>query len=176
MNHYRLDLIGDRIRTQRKSCKLTQEKLAEIVKVHVRTVKSWEGKEHAKPDLETLGELATALRCDVAYLIGENDTPRRKEADIAAVTGFSETAAKGLCNILDHSTKPVLEFLVGSSGLDAFQEILFRFIRYAKTFSEPDRFTSYDMDAMLFQASNLLVVLMKDYSKEAAQNGNETSE
>ena len=175
MNHYRLDLIGNRIRTQRKSCKLTQEKLAEIVKVHVRTVKSWEGKEHAKPDLETLGELATALRCDVAYLIGENDTPRRKEADIASVTGFSEPASRGLCDILAHPEKAVLEFLV-CGGKHYFREILLRFIRYARTSSEPGRLVIDDMDANKFQTSTLLVTLMEQYAKEAAQNGNETSE
>lgn len=65
--------LGEKIRMLRKK-KYTQEKLAELVGVHVNTVIRWE-KDTRLPDADKLKKIADVLNTTVSYLTGEVDIP-----------------------------------------------------------------------------------------------------
>ena len=67
-------LIGERIRKLRKEYKITQEQLAESMDIARPTVSSWENNEN-KPTTENLFMLASILKTNAAYLMGETDDP-----------------------------------------------------------------------------------------------------
>lgn len=62
-------IIGSRIQKVRKTKRLTQEKLAEILDVSVGYVSQIE-RGFSKPNLEMLSMISSALECDICYLIG----------------------------------------------------------------------------------------------------------
>lgn len=67
-------LIGERIRKLRKEYKITQEQLAELMDVARPTISSWENNEN-KPTTENLFMLASILKTNAAYLMGETEDP-----------------------------------------------------------------------------------------------------
>lgn len=73
-------LIGSRIKLYRKSKKLTQEKLAELLNVSVGYVSKMErGIEH--PNLEMLSSIAQIVDCDIANLISESTISQTEYLD-----------------------------------------------------------------------------------------------
>lgn len=68
---------GDRVASQRKSKKLTQEELAMKISLTKAAVSNYENG-HSTPSNETLVALADALDVDTDYLLGRTDTPREK--------------------------------------------------------------------------------------------------
>ena len=60
--------IGTRVRGARRRQRLTQQQLAERIEKSVETVSNIE-RGHSWPSLETMEELATALRCPVAEFV-----------------------------------------------------------------------------------------------------------
>ena len=52
--------IGENIKKFRKECGLSQQQLAELVKIHQSNVSRWE-KDISRPDYETLIKLAEVL-------------------------------------------------------------------------------------------------------------------
>lgn len=93
---YNIYGIGDRIKSRRKSLKLSQQRLAEMLELKNRTsISHWE-KEHKTPDLKTLITLCNVLDCDLDYLAGAISVPRRSDADVIKATGLSQAAVDSL--------------------------------------------------------------------------------
>lgn len=61
------DVIGERIRENRKQHRLTQEKLAEYCGITVEYLSKIENGK-AKPTLDTLGKICEVLNCDMSCL------------------------------------------------------------------------------------------------------------
>lgn len=66
---------GDRVASQRKNKKLTQEELAVKINLTKAAVSNYENG-HSTPSNETLVALADALDVDTDYLLGRTDAPR----------------------------------------------------------------------------------------------------
>lgn len=64
--------IKDKIRLQRKSAGLNQDKLSELIGVSSKTLQRWENGERS-PRLDELGKLAQALGTTAGYLMGETE-------------------------------------------------------------------------------------------------------
>ena len=67
--------FGEKLRRLRKAQKLTQQELAEIVKVHLNTVSRWENLEEPIDDLTKLTELAQVLNTTIEYLRNNDEQP-----------------------------------------------------------------------------------------------------
>ena len=82
--------LGDRIRVARTG-KYTQEELAELVGIHVVTLRRWE-KGDNPPHSEALARLARALGISADYLLGQSDVmlPERREREYE--TPFADAA------------------------------------------------------------------------------------
>ena len=72
-------MIGKRLKEVRKSKKLTQAELAQMVGVSVSTVKKWE-QDQVDPNTAALISIAVALNVSIDYLFG--NTP---ETDLVVV-------------------------------------------------------------------------------------------
>ena len=90
-----LVLIGERIRQRRKDFKMTQNQLAEKMGLDRSAISKWEKGTQAIPVYE-LHRLCQVLSCDVGYLFGDYDTPRKAISDLAALTCLSDRAASRL--------------------------------------------------------------------------------
>ena len=66
--------LKDKIRLQRKSARLNQEKLSELIGVSSKTIQRWESGERS-PRLEEIEKLAEALGTTVGALMGETPEP-----------------------------------------------------------------------------------------------------
>ena len=97
-----LVLIGERIRQRRKDFKMTQNQLAEKMGLDRSAISKWEKGTQAIPVYE-LHRLCQVLSCDVGYLFGEYNTPRKAISDLAALTCLSDRAASRLLQF----TKPM---------------------------------------------------------------------
>ncbi|MCD7886481.1 MAG: helix-turn-helix transcriptional regulator [Clostridiales bacterium] len=92
--------------------KFTHETFSEACGVSVNTVDKWLGwKSEANPKADNLVALADALECDVEYLLGVQDTPRRVVFDVCASTGLTEEAAETLVKLAkkENKTKKEIE-------------------------------------------------------------------
>ncbi len=77
--------IQERISQRRRFLNITQERLARLVGVSLKTVSRWESGERM-PKGEDLRELAASLETSAAYLLGETDNPSRLEMDVLNAT------------------------------------------------------------------------------------------
>lgn len=94
--------IGERIRQRRKQIGLTQTELAKrlnpgIDNVMHTQVAKWE--KQGTLEVDSLIRLCNALDCDIDYLLGAIDTPRRATYDVVQETGISCKAADVLRSI-----------------------------------------------------------------------------
>lgn len=94
--------IGERIRQRRKQIGLTQTELAKrlnpgIDNVMHTQVAKWE--KQGTLEVDSLIRLCNALDCDMDYLLGSIDTPRRATYDVVQETGISCKAADVLRSI-----------------------------------------------------------------------------
>ena len=99
---YARNYIGERIRQRRKQLGLTQTELAKrlnpgVDNVTHNQVAHWE--KHGTPEVDSLIRLCNALDCDMDYLLGAIDTPRRATYDVVQETGISCKAADVLRSI-----------------------------------------------------------------------------
>ena len=92
---YNLNVMGNRIKAQRKACKLTQEKLADKIGVVRQTLASWESGE-VYPELPLLVKMCDIFGCDTGYLLGKIDCETQELTDICSATGLDEEAVKTL--------------------------------------------------------------------------------
>ncbi len=87
--------FGDRLKALRKNKKWTQEDFADIMGVDRRTISKWESYydlEEAELKTKNLMGICINLECDIEYLIGQIDTPRKETADVQATLGISSEA------------------------------------------------------------------------------------
>lgn len=99
--------IGSRIKQRRSELGLTQMDLAKELSGPVEPGESlraqiadWERpRSRKKPSLVSLIKLCNALDCDIDYLLGAIDTPRRATYDVVQETGISCKAADVLRSI-----------------------------------------------------------------------------
>lgn len=74
--------LGERIKKLRREKNLSQEKLAEMLDVHLNTVSKWE--KGAAPSAKRLTELAKTLHTTADYLLGDTDDPQEHEVPNAS--------------------------------------------------------------------------------------------
>lgn len=74
-------LLGFRLSRLRKKYGLTQRELAQQLKVHITTIKNWEGG-NCSPDVKNMCALADLLHVSTDYLLGreESETVSLSEA------------------------------------------------------------------------------------------------
>ncbi len=88
--------LGAQIRNYRTAANMTQEKLAEKLRVSSQAVSSWEQDKYA-PDLDKIVELARELNTTVGRLLEENRQPKSTKKqrifDEARMYTFAKTAA-----------------------------------------------------------------------------------
>ena len=90
------ELIGERIKAERKRQNWTQKQLAEEIKTYSeKTLRDWE-KGNTNISVDGLIELSNLFGCDVNYLIGAYDYRTKESEDICKTTGLSEDAVKVL--------------------------------------------------------------------------------
>ena len=70
------NIVGDRIRKERKRLGLTQEELAEKINVSGKSVISNYEQSHSNPDLDTIKLFAKYFNCTTDYLLGLSDHTR----------------------------------------------------------------------------------------------------
>ena len=120
---YSWDIIGERIRHERKDVlNLSQKKLAERIaditgaELKYTTVAAWEGGQAVKK-VEQLTAMCSIFECDMAYLLGEIDTKRVSQTEIAGYLGLSEQAIGVLrtAKIEGNPIVPLLSALIEDS-------------------------------------------------------------
>jgi len=67
-----METLGYKIKSKRKSKKLTQQKIAEKLNINRVTYQGYETDKH-KPDIDTLSKLADILETSTDYLLGKYD-------------------------------------------------------------------------------------------------------
>ena len=82
-----LEYIGEKIKNTRKSRKISQEKLAEMISMNHRSIVRIENG-HTLPTLETLEKLSDALDVDVTYFL-EQQTFKNKTEIIKDITNLA---------------------------------------------------------------------------------------
>ena len=103
--------FADRIAAIRKSMKISQEKLGELVDVSQRTVAFWESGERT-PSHSRIADLADRLDVSVDYLLGRTDEKNNKKQPavqnsellddiISRVQALPEPALSRLADFLD---------------------------------------------------------------------------
>ncbi len=111
---YARSYIGERIKQRRKQLGLTQTELAKrlnpgVDNVTHNQVAHWE--KHGTPEIDSLIRLCNALDCDMDYLLGAIDTPRRVTYDVVQETGLSGNAVDSIIEIKQNDCNEVLDVL-----------------------------------------------------------------
>jgi HTH-type transcriptional regulator, cell division transcriptional repressor len=83
MPDYDAKAIGERVRRARRAAELTQDDLADKLKVKARTVQRWENAETTR-HLRDLGTIARALGVTTDYLLGVDGSGDGRVADLEA--------------------------------------------------------------------------------------------
>lgn len=131
--------IGSRIKQRRSELGLTQMDLAKELSGPVEPGESlraqiadWERpRSRKKPSLVSLIKLCNALDCDIDYLLGAIDTPRRATYDVVQETGLSSDAADIIIEIKQNDCNEVLDVLSSLLTNKKFWDALSN-INYAK--------------------------------------------
>ena len=98
---YSWNIIGERIRQNRKEKNLNQEQLAECIEqktsnpIKRQTIAGWENGKPVKK-IEQLTALCEIFDCDMAYLLCECDSKRIISQQLTPVLGISEKALDNL--------------------------------------------------------------------------------
>lgn len=64
-----METLGNRLKSKRKSKKITQVKISKQLNIHQVTYQGYEADKH-KPDIDTLSKLADILETSTDYLLG----------------------------------------------------------------------------------------------------------
>ena len=129
--------IGDRIRQRRNEIGLTQKELAAKINpgTSIETaphtqVAQWEnGKK--KPGTDALIRLCNALDCDMDYILGAIDVPRRAVYDVKEQTGLSDSAVNSLMEAKQRNYNAGLDILSALLSDRKFWEAIAN-LNYAK--------------------------------------------
>ena len=122
--------IGDRIRQRRNEIGLTQKELAAKINpgTSIETaphtqVAQWESGKR-KPGTDALIRLCNALDCDMDYILGAIDVPRRAVYDVREQTGLTGEAAGRLKQIHDKGQYGVVKDGYTLNIMDVLSEII----------------------------------------------------
>lgn len=131
---YTKSYIGERIKQRRKQLGLTQTELAKrlnpgIDNVAHTQVAKWE--KQGTLEVDSLIRLCNALDCDMDYLLGGIDTPRRATYDVVQETGLSSDAVDSIIEIKQNDCNEVLDVLSSLLTNKKFWDALSN-INYAK--------------------------------------------
>lgn len=149
--------IGDRIRQRRNEIGLTQKELAAKINpgTSIETaphtqVAQWEsGKK--KPGTDALIRLCNALDCDMDYILGAIDVPRRAVYDIKEQTGLSDSAVNSLVEAKQRNYNAGLDILSALLSDRKFWEAIAN-LNYAKfAGTNMDRPMSDGLEAAVLQ-------------------------
>ena len=122
----RAQIIGDRIRTERKALKMTQEKLAEEVAVLTgdeiisqNTISDWE-RGVSIPPLNRVFALSKVFKCDCGYILGDYKEKTHGQNYISGETGLSPESVQYLCSTkkwgVGKDFTSVLDLLIWDEG------------------------------------------------------------
>lgn len=131
---FNIKITARRIKNLRKTPRegfpkgFSKTDLAKILRATRNTVYSWENeKAPVLPSTEALYRLSKLFKCEVAYLLGEQDCLIRDVGDIQNLTGFSEEEAKALLGYIKYkdlvAMRDILELLVKKGFLILLQDI-----------------------------------------------------
>ena len=149
--------IGDRIRQRRNEIGLTQKELAAKINpvTSIETaphtqVAQWEsGKK--KPGTDALIRLCNALDCDIDYILGAIDVPRRAVYDVKEQTGLSDSAVNSLMEAKQRNYNAGLDILSALLSDRKFWEAIAN-LNYAKfAGTNMDRPMSDGLEAAVLQ-------------------------
>lgn len=70
-----MSTFGIRLRTARKTKKLTQRKLAKLINVAYTSISEWEN-DHHKPDINILEVLCNVLDVKASWLLSSEEAPK----------------------------------------------------------------------------------------------------
>ena len=149
--------IGDRIRQRRNEIGLTQKELAAKINpgTSIETaphtqVAQWEnGKK--KPGTDALIRLCNALDCDMDYILGAIDVPRRAVYDVKEQTGLSDSAENSLMEAKQRNYNAGLDILSALLSDRKFWEAIAN-LNYAKfAGTNMDRPMSDGLEAAVLQ-------------------------
>ena len=149
--------IGDRIRQRRNEIGLTQKELAAKINpgTSIETaphtqVAQWEnGKK--KPGTDALIRLCNALDCDMDYILGAIDVPRRAVYDVKEQTGLSDSAVNSLMEAKQRNYNAGLDVLSALLSDRKFWEAIAN-LNYAKfAGTNMDRPMSDGLEAAVLQ-------------------------
>ena len=98
--------IGQRIRAERKACKMTQEELSKAVGISRSTLIHIE-KGDTLPELTPLSKMCEALGCRVSYILGEDEEYQQTKEDIEVLR-----TSLALQNAFLHTTVDALDTLL----------------------------------------------------------------
>ncbi len=103
----RKKLIGERIKKERKTLKLSKKEFC--LKIYlseqsVKTVTAWENGDRL-PDLESIARMADLFHCQIGYLLGDFNSRTREIADVREIIGLSEFAIQSLISYTDISKR-----------------------------------------------------------------------
>jgi transcriptional regulator with XRE-family HTH domain len=170
----RKELIGERIKLERKAAKKTQESLAEEITamtgsekdISQSTVASWESGKTIPP-LSRLIAMSTIFGCDISYLLGDYPQRRRDAVDVCALTGLSEGSATALANLnswgINDITK-TLDILIYDNSYHNIGTVNGHTYRYRSVLDLLNFFFSYKECDMRYEiSSNGSIVERKDY-------------
>ena len=115
---YNYELIGERIRIERKNNGLTQSDLIKIlreqhyVNMARNTLSSLENGNPVKIECDILFAMCSIFRCELGYLLGEYDCRTGRNTDIAKEIGISEKAIHNLDEIKANNRNIILSLLL----------------------------------------------------------------
>lgn len=132
--------LGKRLKERRKQVGIsTQEKFAERLGCHAKTVKNWEQGQNM-PELSTLVKICHMLQCSIDYLLGNIDETTHDIHFISHETELTEKSVRGIqAQWLKYRTK---EEIISFDGLavkrDGVQEGGYVPVQYADAFTSVD--------------------------------------
>lgn len=92
-------MLGDRIKNERLTRKMSQSKLAAILHVTQGAISQWEN-DLTRPDVELLAEIALLFNCSVDYLLGKTDV-RVDDSMLDEVNTLPPELLESCGNVLD---------------------------------------------------------------------------
>ena len=92
-------MLGDRIKNERLTRKMSQSKLAAILHVTQGAISQWEN-DLTRPDVELLAEIALLFNCSVDYLLGKTDV-RVDDSVLDEVNTLPPELLESCGNVLD---------------------------------------------------------------------------
>ena len=111
---YNVNKIGERIKTRRTECGLTQNTLADKAFINPKSIIDLEHG-NSFPRIETLALLANALDCEIGYLLGEYEQPTKAATDVLKATKLSPEAVKILMEDLHEDSTPFISLFIEHS-------------------------------------------------------------